>query len=198
MSTRSTTARRFYLTLEDALWSRVDRSAGPDQCWPFTGNTGTGAKPGRPGYGGLTCRGVHWTSHRAAWTLAHGPIPDGMWVLHRCDNPPCCNPAHLFLGTVKDNVRDMHAKGRWASPVRVPDEGRVCLFCGRSTMASHSKLPRECGACARKALRNGRCGDCRAPLSTWRGQPRPHVCGEPIQLISTAGRPRRPQRPEAN
>lgn len=52
------------------------------------------------------------TTHRAAWIVTHGPIPDGLQVLHRCDNPPCCNPAHLFLGTQLDNVSDMNAKRR--------------------------------------------------------------------------------------
>lgn len=65
---------------------------------------------------GLGGRGTGATgSHRVAWTISHGPIPDGLWVLHRCDNPPCCNPAHLFLGTVSDNNKDMCAKGRHGS-----------------------------------------------------------------------------------
>ena len=51
-------------------------------------------------------------AHRVSWMLAHGPIPQGMFILHRCDNPPCVNPAHLFLGTAMMNVADMEAKGR--------------------------------------------------------------------------------------
>lgn len=58
-----------------------------------------------------------WRANRAAWVLVNGPIPDGMLVCHHCDNPPCCNPAHLFLGTNSDNIADRDAKGRQA---RVP------------------------------------------------------------------------------
>lgn len=58
--------------------------------------------------------------HRVAWTLAHGPIPDGMNVLHRCDNCLCFDVAHLFLGTQADNVADMCAKGRQVAPKATP------------------------------------------------------------------------------
>lgn len=51
-------------------------------------------------------------AHRAAWELANGPIKDGLFVLHKCDNPRCCNSGHLFLGTQSDNAKDMWAKGR--------------------------------------------------------------------------------------
>jgi hypothetical protein len=64
------------------------------------------------GYGQLRVNGKRWQAHRWAWTQANGPIPAGMKVLHRCDNPPCWNVEHLFLGTQRDNMRDMAVKGR--------------------------------------------------------------------------------------
>lgn len=67
--------------------------------------------------GGRT--GVIWYAHRAAWTLAFGPIPDGLYVCHACDNPKCCNPGHLFLGTHQANMADMWSKGRGATGFRV-------------------------------------------------------------------------------
>lgn len=64
------------------------------------------------GYGIRQYKGRLWKAHRAAWDETYGPIPEGMRVLHKCDNPPCINPEHLFLGTQGDNVIDMAAKGR--------------------------------------------------------------------------------------
>ena len=53
-----------------------------------------------------------WLAHRAAWVVANGEIPDGLCVCHKCDNPKCCNPRHLFLGTRSDNAKDMWQKNR--------------------------------------------------------------------------------------
>lgn len=68
------------------------------------------------GYGLVKRDGKHWLAHRLSWTFRHGEIPDGKNVLHRCDNPPCVNIEHLFLGSQQDNVTDMHNKGRAVAP----------------------------------------------------------------------------------
>lgn len=68
------------------------------------------------GYGQLGFRGRQMHAHRASYEVFIGPIPAGLWVLHKCDNPPCINPEHLFLGTNADNVADKVAKGRATAP----------------------------------------------------------------------------------
>lgn len=76
-------------------------------CWVYQGPLYRG------GYGQPIQRdGKRLPVHRLAWTLANGPIPNDLWVLHHCDNPPCVNPAHLFLGTCADNHDDQVRKGR--------------------------------------------------------------------------------------
>lgn len=77
-----------------------------DSCWIWTGATNW------KGYGTFGMNGTHWIASRAAYHFFKGNIPEGMFVCHRCDNPPCCNPAHLFIGTVLDNKRDALSKGR--------------------------------------------------------------------------------------
>ncbi len=70
------------------------------------------------GYGNLRFEGRSRWAHRVAWMLTNGPIPPGLCVLHRCDNPPCCNVDHLFLGTPTENMADRDAKGRQAKGER--------------------------------------------------------------------------------
>jgi hypothetical protein len=93
---------------------RVDEATG---CWEWTGHRLS--PPGLP-YGDVMINRTRYMAHRAMWNFRVGPIPDGMCVLHRCDNPPCCNPAHLFLGTHADNAADRDAKGRTAKGDRHP------------------------------------------------------------------------------
>ncbi len=90
----------------DVFWSRVAKSDAPDACWPWLG------RPNTEGYGRMMVNGERQLAHRIAYQLANGPIPDGLLVCHSCDNPPCCNPAHLWVGTDGDNSEDKAAKGR--------------------------------------------------------------------------------------
>jgi plasmid maintenance system antidote protein VapI len=87
------------------LWPRVNKGE-PDECWEWTGAL-TAA-----GYGLLTIRGKNHLAHRLAWELTNGPIPEGKHICHKCDNPACCNPSHLWAGSARDNVRDAAKKGR--------------------------------------------------------------------------------------
>lgn len=96
--------RLHHLTLEDIL-KHCDKR-GPDECWPWTGTMRNN------GYGAIRFQRIEMVATRAVMTAIHGPIPGDLIVCHKCDNPPCVNPKHLFIGTYRDNVLDMLAKGR--------------------------------------------------------------------------------------
>lgn len=126
---------RWKNTLEERFWAHVDRSGGPDGCWPWlAGRFSTG-------YGAFAINRRNSGAHRIAWEFTHGPIPEGMFVLHHCDNRPCCNPhgdKHLFVGTQAENMADMIAKGRQGntSPKR-PATGNHCPYETRPRGAKH-------------------------------------------------------------
>jgi hypothetical protein len=91
--------------LKDRFWAKVDKR-GKKDCWEWA------ASRDSLGYGRIRSGSRILSAHRLSWELHKGPIPVGLSVLHRCDNPPCCNPVHLFLGSQQDNVSDMIMKGR--------------------------------------------------------------------------------------
>jgi hypothetical protein len=108
---RDSVVRR--LSLEERFWEKVNRngpvpSERPDlgSCWTWE------ASIDPSGYGRFGVKKQVRKSHRVAWEIAHGPIPDGLHVLHKCDNPACVRVDHLFLGTNRDNTLDKIRKGR--------------------------------------------------------------------------------------
>lgn len=115
------------LSWEQRFWNKVNKTDG---CWLWTGSTG------RRGYGAFRTPAHKYNqqTHRISYEIHYGPIPDGLWVLHRCDVPGCVRPDHLFLGTPADNMADMVQKGRAYSgdnhwmrrfPERVPRGPRL-------------------------------------------------------------------------
>jgi hypothetical protein len=90
----------------DRFWAKVDRR-GPDECWEWQGS-----RHGR-GYGTFKIASYETvTSSRMALICTKREEPAGLHALHRCDNPPCCNPAHLYFGTVRENIEDKLRRGR--------------------------------------------------------------------------------------
>jgi len=124
------------------FWDKVEPMFDDRGCWEWRGR-GNQSGYGQlfVGYDGIASRPV--LAHRASWRINVGPIPNGLCVLHRCDNPPCVNPGHLFLGTRLVNNRDMIAKGRFVNHLslktacprghaydRVSKSGsRLCTIC---------------------------------------------------------------------
>lgn len=138
---RTLTAKEF--------WERVDRSK---DCWEWRGYRNWA------GYGIIhPTPGVKLRTHRIAYELTHGPIPIGLYVLHRCDNPSCVRPEHLFLGTLADNNRDMAAKGRaigWQAGKTACKRGHP--FSPENTRIIPSTGERRCRVCLRAIAHQGR------------------------------------------
>lgn len=133
----------------DAKWA-VDPETG---CWVWNASR-TNPRRGR-GYGRISIGGALYVAHRVAWRLFRGPIPTGSRVLHNCDNPPCVNPEHLFLGTQADNISDAASKGRLVPPTRPRESAprgerspqakltTSHVIAIRASTRSHSALARE-------------------------------------------------------
>ena len=118
------------MEFHERFWSKVE-VAQPWECW------GWKAGVDHHGYGQFSIDGHKNGSHRIAWQIINGDIPDGMYICHHCDNPACTNPAHLFLGTAKDNASDRDQKGRgsggWSLKgghvsAKLSDDEVVCIL----------------------------------------------------------------------
>lgn len=130
--------------LAERFWSHVDQSG---ECWVWTG--GRNSK----GYGRCWSDGTNRQAHRVSWELTNGPIPDGLIICHRCDNPPCVRPDHLFPGTKADNSQDAVSKGRLTPPaVRRPDR------CPRGAANGQSRLTDDLVRTIRAEYATGRIG----------------------------------------
>lgn len=112
--------------LNERFWKKVQQ-AGEDECWFWA------AAYGRGGYGQFTISGKHlkrdtpYGAHRVAYFLHYGVDPKDLFVCHKCDNPKCCNPKHLFLGTNQENTQDRQRKGRFACGEKC-STGRTDIF----------------------------------------------------------------------
>ena len=125
-------------TTKERFWEKVDKSG---DCWKWIAHL-------LKGYGRFRLNNKTWSAHRVSWTLHYGEIPEGMCVLHRCDNPGCVNPEHLFLGTRTDNMKDRDQKGRGSNG------NKYKTFCKRGHPLSGDNLyivpkagTRQCHKC---------------------------------------------------
>lgn len=103
---------RFVANTAAQIIGFADQSGGPTACWPWM------KARAKYGYGVATWRSRKWAAHRLIWALTNGDIPDGKVVMHMCNNPPCCNPAHLRVATQAENIAHRDACGRTATGER--------------------------------------------------------------------------------
>ena len=151
---------------QDRFWARVTKvSSG---CWEFSAQNSS-----RAGHRVFYVNNRRLLAHRSAWEMSFGPIPDGLCVCHHCDNPPCVNPDHLFLGTVADNNADRDRKGRG----RMPHPWQV-----RRLPAGPVKHGTITGYIKRKC----RCDECREAKRAYDSAAKCDSCGMPITRSNLA------------
>lgn len=121
-----------YWPVGPRFWAKVTETP---TCWNWTGSKVPN------GYGQLNFMGKRILSHRLMWIMAKGPIPDGLFVLHKCDTRSCVRPSHLFLGTLSDNMQDMVKKGRGSMPTAKLKPNEVIEI--RALYAQGNKFYRE-------------------------------------------------------
>jgi hypothetical protein len=102
---------------EDVFKFIDTKNNDPSKCWPWTGVLG-----GRDGRGYISINNVKKAAHRVVYELFNGPIPEGQVIRHECDNPRCCNPEHLVVGTRTDNELDKYKRGRAGVPLHIVNE----------------------------------------------------------------------------
>lgn len=146
-----------------------------DECWPFEGGSYNRKGWHRQISGTAAGKKRNYGAHRVAYELFTGEIPTGQFVLHKCDNPVCCNPDHLFLGTQSDNAKDMWAKGRGnsGSPKgKVLGPSRFRKFDGDSVLAMY-----KAGKTQKQIGRHFGCSDVAISLFLRKQQEVAHLVG---------------------
>lgn len=161
------------------LKSRLSaRSREKDGCLIWLG------RKDRKGYGVFSVNNKNMKTHRASWLAHKGIIPNGLWVLHKCDNPLCFKFEHLFLGTPRDNVMDAISKGRHRVPYFVGESHksskltlkqvlmiRQCYAEGKNTPSQLAKKCRVTKAAIRSVINNRNWKHALPPSGAWKGSP---------------------------
>lgn len=152
-------------TVEERFWAKVDRSG---ECWNWTAATNAA------GYGKLSVggRGRTMDAHRLSFLIHFGPFDRRLFICHRCDNPRCVNPAHLYAGTAKQNSRDMVNRGRQRCPAR---EQTRCKY-GHEFTEENTRVVsgrRRCVACMQRYTEERRADHVQQALYVARRWPKP-------------------------